>query len=62
MPLQGANVTFKNGDKEYGATTDVMGVYSILILPLETILLRLVLLVLKTIKKIYSLKMAKYIR
>ena len=29
MPLQGANVTFKNGDKEYGATTDVMGVYSI---------------------------------
>ena len=24
-----ANVTFKNGDKEYGATTDVMGVYSI---------------------------------
>ncbi len=29
IPLQGANVTFVNGDNEYGATTDEMGVYSI---------------------------------
>ena len=29
IPLQGANVIFVNGDKEYGATTDESGSYSI---------------------------------